>query len=389
MSLAALATDGPGLRVATRNICHLRQLERIAERFAAAGVPLMALKGAALLLTVYRRPQDRPMSDLDLMVRPEDADRAVELLTELGCQPGRPLVRRDFFPRFYYETEFFAGRSFPLRIDLHVRPFRPLRYARTVPNEAFWDDAQPVQVGRAEVLIPSAADMLIHLAAHSAIHANSRDTWLRDMCVWVDACRDAIDWDGFVERVGDWRLSWPVRGALDAVAQRFGAFMPEGVLTALARQRVTWRDRMALEQAPHDAETATGHLAADVLCTPGIGFVLAYLQASLWPDRVHMGEWYDRRHWGWLPTAHMLRLASPLLKRATPLWSRLFKTELAEKRVWPTGAVRRPRHSCGRVYCRGCYARLPGAGRQGALCPAFLRAECAVVGAEADRRQGD
>ena len=322
--------DGPGLKVATRNLCHLRLLERIAERFNAAGVPLMALKGAALLLTVYRRPQDRPMSDLDLMVHPEDAEQAVRLLEELGCQPGRPLVQRDFFPRFYYETEFFAGRSFPLRIDLHARPFRPLRYGQTVPQEAFWADAQPVRVGRASVLVPAAAHMLIHLAVHSAIHANSRDTWLRDMCVWVDANNYAIDWCCFSRHVEDWRLSWPVRHALEAVAERYGGFMPSGVMKAFARQRVDWRDRMALKQAPRDADAPTGHLITDVLCTPGVRFVLGYLWASLLPDRVHMGEWYDRRHWGWLPAAHLLRLASPMLKRVTPLWGRMFKAELAE-----------------------------------------------------------
>ena len=125
-SAKALSLASDDLAAAALNVCHLRLLERIATRFEAAGIPLMVLKGAALHLTVLNHPGDRPMTDIDLMVRPAHADRAIQLLRELRCRPGRPLVRADFFPRFYYETEFTAGRVLPLRIDLHVPSVSPL-----------------------------------------------------------------------------------------------------------------------------------------------------------------------------------------------------------------------------------------------------------------------
>jgi len=111
-------------------------LERIAARFNKAGVPLMALKGAALNLTLYDRPDARPMADLDLMIRPEDVDQAFALLEELGGLRGEALVREDFFPRFHYEVEYTVGTIYPVKIDLHIRPFRPLRYAQSVPTNA-------------------------------------------------------------------------------------------------------------------------------------------------------------------------------------------------------------------------------------------------------------
>ncbi|MCH7841037.1 MAG: nucleotidyltransferase family protein [Planctomycetes bacterium] len=133
--------DQPRLLPALRNIRMMHLLERIAARFHEAGVPLMVLKGAALNLAIYDEPSDRPMDDIDLLVRPRDHDRAAVLLEQLGCLRGGHLVRDDFFPRFHYESDHTAGTIDPVKIDLHVRPLRPLRYSRLNPDEALWRDA--------------------------------------------------------------------------------------------------------------------------------------------------------------------------------------------------------------------------------------------------------
>ncbi|MCK4659750.1 MAG: nucleotidyltransferase family protein [Phycisphaerae bacterium] len=330
-------TPADRLRTRTANVCLMRLLERIATRFNQANVPLMALKGAALNLTIYDQPDHRPMADLDLMVKPEDAETAVRLLEELGCRPGRPLMREDFFPRFHYETELIAGHIYPMRIDLHVRPLRPLCYARRVDPEALWRGAEVVQAGRAEVLIPSLEDMLIHLAAHSSVHANIRPLWLADIKIWADAWRDRIDWDRFLEHVRSWGLVLPVRQAIARTEEAFGEVCPPEVRVRLLQEPVTWRDRLALRQAPRDAEHPAAHVLVDAVCTPGWWFVLCYLWAVLIPDRRHMGGWYSHRHWGWLPWAHVLRLVSPVLRRIPRLWTWFARIEVRESRTRAPG----------------------------------------------------
>jgi len=168
-----------------RNVRMMHLLERIATRFNEAKVPLMALKGAALNLTLYEQPDQRPMGDLDLMVRHEDIESACALLEAMGGLRGEPLVRDDFFPRFHYELEYTLGDIYPVKIDLHVRPFRPLRYARTVPDHALWQGAESVSVGKATVLIPSTEDMLIHLCVHAAVHGCSQRKWISEIGQWV------------------------------------------------------------------------------------------------------------------------------------------------------------------------------------------------------------
>lgn len=339
--------DGERLRTRTANVCMLRVLERVAMRFNAAGIDVMVLKGAALNLTVFRQPDERPMGDLDLMVRPEQVHDAIALLEELGCRPGRPQVRGDFFPRFYYEREFVFGGTYPVVIDLHVRPFRPLRYARKIPAEAFWSEAVELQVGAGWVLAPSFEDMLIHLAAHSAVHANERRMWLADIARWSSEWQETMDWDRFLAHVQVWGLALPVRDAIGKTEETLGPVCPATVRGRLSAMPVSWRDRLALRQAPRDSDHPAAHVLTNALCTPGVLFVLSYLRAVLLPDRGHMGEWYDRRHFGWLPVSYLLRVASPVLRRAPWLWQRLFKIEVRDGTAFGSGVF------AGRILAAG------------------------------------
>jgi hypothetical protein len=310
-----------------RNLRMMRLLERIAARFGEAGVPLMVLKGAALHLTLYEQPDDRAMADLDLMIRPEDVDRAFHLLEGLGGLRGEPLVRDDFFPRFHYEIEYTLGKIYPVKIDLHVRPFRPLRYSQIVPVDALWGRAQTVSIGRANILVPAADDMLMHLVVHASVHGFADGKWLTDIKRWGEVHGGDIDWDRFLTTVRQWRLALPVRKAFQRVQRDLGLVFPPQVASRLSRMRVNWRDRLALWQAPRDADHPVTHVAVNAVCTPGLGLVLAYLWAVLVPDRAHMADWYQRRHRGWLPCAHLLRFLGPISKRAPRLWAWCTKIE--------------------------------------------------------------
>ncbi len=333
------SADSPlnATRLALTNHRMMGFLRRIASRFNDAGVPLMALKGAALNLVLFERPDDRPMSDLDLLIRIDDVERAFELLEAAGALRGEPLVREDFFPRYHYESEFVAGRIAPVRIDLHVRPFRPLRYARVIPESALWERADSVTFGGAYVLVPSSEEMLIHLAAHSAIHGNGRMLWLQDIRRWILARESQIDWDRFLETASRWRLIHAVREALRKTENELGPVLPDDVRDRLAGMRTGWRDRLALRQAPRDADHPVAHVAVNTICTPGPRFVLGYLRANLLPDRAHMADWYGHEHHGWLVCGHALRWLSPLLGRFGQWWRRFRTIEVRNSGIHGVG----------------------------------------------------
>jgi hypothetical protein len=336
-------------------------LERIARTFNAAGAPLMALKGAALNLAICDGPGERAMSDLDLMIRPEHLDAARKLLEELGCLRGPPLVREDYFPRYYYETEYTAGAVWPMKIDLHVRPFRPLRYSRFIPPNAIWERAQTVRIGQASILIPAAEDMLIHLAVHAAIHGYADDKWIADIHRWADRRGKDLAWDRLAATAASWRLSWPVlhalrradeAGAVEAPGQDEGGRFPRVLLEQLAGARKNWRDRLALWHAPRDAAHPVRHVAVNVLTTPGATFALGYLWSVLVPAPQHMEECYRGRHRGWLLCAHLARWARPLLRRIPSLGRRFEMIETSRSAIHGLGVFATRRFDAGELIAR-------------------------------------
>jgi hypothetical protein len=308
-------------RIAAHNV-HLRQVLRpVIRAFDRAGVALMLLKGAALNL-VHRDGTDlRPMSDIDAMIRRDQVAEADELLRRTGFQPGRNLVRPDFFPTYYGETEYRSEPPASVRIDLHVRPFRPLRYVRTVPDDALWDDAQAVTVDDSRVLIPGPEDMLLHLAGHAAIHGGTRLLWLFDIRRLVDWSGPGIHWERIAERARRWRVAHPVCAGLAQAEAVFGPVIPPGAMRALQAPRVSLADRLALWQAPHDATHPVRHVLVNVLCTPGLTHRLGYLRAVLFPDRAHLGSLYRRRHRGWVPCAHAYRWSRAVARALRPPWA--------------------------------------------------------------------
>jgi len=301
--------------VALHNVCAMHVLERVAASFNQANLPLLLLKGAALNLTLYERPDERPMTDIDVLVRREQVDQACVLLEQSGCRRGAALVRADFFPRYHYETEYFAGQIYPIKIDLHVRPFRPLRYGRLLPPDAFWTDARPVRLGAARVLVPCPEDMLIHLAVHVAVHGSSRDAWLTDIERWVEVYGEQMDWNRLLKKVEAWHLALPVREALTYVAWERGVAVPAAVVERLQHMPANWRDRLTLWQAPRDLNHPVAHVLVDLVGAPGYAWKCGYLLALLFPGRAHMEQWYPRRHRLWLPCAQLVRWLWPLLRR--------------------------------------------------------------------------
>jgi hypothetical protein len=326
--------------VAARNLQIQSELERVLRTLEDAKVPVMLLKGAALNLTLYPRPDLRPMSDVDLLVRPEDAERAVAALLEHSWRRGRDLVREGFFPRYHYECELLGGSIAPLRIDLHARPLRPLRLARTMPTDAFWAGAETARVGSSQGMIAARETMFIHLAAHAAFHGCSRLLWLYDIKRFVDELGHTLDWDAVGRRSCEWRLLLALRQAIEAVTDCLGPFCPADVLRCLTGPGCGWRDRLTLWQAPRDAASPLAHVLVNLVCTPGIRYRFGYVTALLCPSPAHLAGLYPYRHRGWVPCAHVWRLVRATGRFVSMPWRLLMRAVHRTDTRWNVLATR-------------------------------------------------
>lgn len=309
-----LQLDSYRQHVSAANEYTLMRTEPVLRHLRAKGVSFMLLKGAALNASLYEHLDERGMVDIDLVIRPEDVERVDQVLVEAGCSRGPDLVREDFYPRYYYEREYATPDVPAVKLDVHCRPLRPLRYAQTMPADALWDDPREVMHGDVPVLMPSPENMLIHLTAHAAVHGSAGLKWLYDIQLWLERYGQEIDPASLADKCRRWKLALPVCRALERVACLFGESAP-GIVAAMrhAAGSANVLDRLALSQAPKDAGQPGSALLVNLLCTPGWRFRLGYLMAVLLPGRSHLEQIYPRRHPGWPLAAHVVRAVRRLL----------------------------------------------------------------------------
>ena len=315
---AAGQLDAFAEHVAAANTFSISRMSHIFARLLAAEVPFLVLKGAALNATVYPAAGLRGMADVDVLIRPEDAERVDGLLIDAGCCRGPDLVQDDFYPRYYYEREYLTPTVPAVKIDLHVRPFRPMRYGQTIGPEALWDDPMGVEIGSCQVQIPNPENMLILLCAHAAFHGLTELKWLYDIKVWLERYGATMDLKAVGAKCRRWGLSAVVRAALEKTLVVFAE--PSAVLIKAIHRiegRAKLLDRLVLWQAPRDEAHPIAHVLVNALCTPGVLHRLGYLAAVLAPGKHHLGQLYEGRHVGWPVVAHLVRVGRAMAKPFT------------------------------------------------------------------------
>lgn len=182
----------------------LGELGALLDACRAAEVEVLALKGSLLATGYYAEPGLRPMSDLDLLVRPADEARLLAVLAGLGYQPRERhwkhltlALPAGSGPVVYWHGDHPDN---PRSLDLHTRLHeRFLSLAYDLTDDAWAGSAPSLLLGRpARVLAP--ATLLHHLAIHATSDITDRRLrllHLHDIALVARALSHA-DWQALV-----------------------------------------------------------------------------------------------------------------------------------------------------------------------------------------------
>lgn len=201
------------------------------------GVAVLLLKGAALIAAHYGDPGLRPMADLDVMVREEDAERAIAILRGRGYAPAAPV---DAAARAMVHSAPFTRPGAP-PFDLHWRSFE------LEEDRVIWDGVVEMKYQGVTVRVPGPADQLLHACVLGSIWDwDAPQRWVLDAMAVVRSSGDRLDWGAFVARAIASRLSTGVHGSLRFLRLEFAVDVPEEVSAALAAAPATrWERRAA------------------------------------------------------------------------------------------------------------------------------------------------
>jgi len=252
--------------IVRRNLLLTHEGIRLQRLLAAAGIPALILKGFAVAQLAYGSVETKQTLDLDFLVPPDQAEKALRILELEGfvlSAPAKHLSRAQRQALFRYGRDIDLIRpSQRLRIDLQWRAaYNPALLRGVSANSP----AQAVTLsGSVTVRTLSSDDLFAYLCVHGAHHAWSRLKWLADLNAIVAA--DGTDVERLYRHAQHLGAGLCAGQALLLCQRLFGLNLPAPLATEIAAKRRAQRlvtIAMKAMTAPHaDTEHNDDVLAA-------------------------------------------------------------------------------------------------------------------------------
>ena len=167
------------------------QRDRLLRLLNAIGLRPVTLKGAALRISTYTDSAQRNFGDVDLLLPESEIDRAASSLVaagyDLGDQEVRARYRRDHF-------HYRLGNPSGFQVELHWALLPPGSSMDLSPERLLTRSLTIERSGEPAIRIPSAEDMVLHLASQET------EDWFSTIRRLVDIDRvvraeAAFDWE--------------------------------------------------------------------------------------------------------------------------------------------------------------------------------------------------
>jgi hypothetical protein len=262
-------------------------LVQVAETFASARIPFRVLKGPAVAHLDYPDPSLRDFGDIDLLVHPDDLDRAIAILLEQGYVRRFPEPRAGFDRRFTKSVS--VVNSDGRELDLH-RTLAAGVFGLRVKIGMLWDAPHAeFAVGGMTLHALGASERFMHACYHAALgNAPSRLVPQRDIAQML--LRGSVDPDRVKALASSWageaviahaiRTTWQTLQLTDVVALSVWA----------ATQTSRTRDARELRRATSPGYTHTARALDSLRAIHPLRDRLVYLSALAFPRRSYLND---------------------------------------------------------------------------------------------------
>ena len=125
------------------------------------GIQTIVLKGVPLAILNYKNHGVRPMADIDILVRPEQALLATDVLKKAGWSPTSTTSIQDHM-QYRHSLEFVNEAG--MEVDLHW--YFIFESRRVDSDTDFWNRAVPITIHNVPTYALDPTDMLFHVIVH-------------------------------------------------------------------------------------------------------------------------------------------------------------------------------------------------------------------------------
>lgn len=221
------------LKTLSRSMVLHNAFAQVGVEFNKNNIPFIALKGIFLSEWLYKDIGLRQFSDIDLLVKAEDGERCLVLLSAMGYKPRVASFVSDFVAsktdQIHYVPMELGGVSIEIHVKLHKN-----KEEYNLLLEHIWGNALPVTIDKVEANTLELSDMLIHLCIHLDKHfkgGHVQFTSFNDITNLLVTQASNIDWDEFIIRCNQYKCEDIVFKYLILVHKYFQAPLPEQIIS--------------------------------------------------------------------------------------------------------------------------------------------------------------
>jgi hypothetical protein len=192
-------------RTAAMNNFYLFECEKILKKMSNASIENILLKGFSYMQDIYGNTAARRMSDIDLLIRPDDRKEVMSYLRSEGYSeavtPSFRGSQHDFNNLSDIKGEaHFINKigALAVNIDLHWK-FRanfPMNDYLDLDRFPWWENCGTVLIGEISAKRLSPEMQFIHLALHFALHHQYTGLrWFVELGLFLKRFNAELDWE--------------------------------------------------------------------------------------------------------------------------------------------------------------------------------------------------
>jgi hypothetical protein len=193
------------------------------------GISVMAIKGLAHLLQLYKDKGARVMSDIDLMVSETNFNKTATILEDFGWKTFkcRPLKTYNF--RLVHALSYFDSDGNCIDLHSHLLHFDLRQHA----DENYWKAAEDCLFQNIPIKTLCMTDHFLHVCVHGLTLTDARSSlrWIVDAVFILR--KKSIDWNRLIFIAKEKNLSICLFSALSYLATHFSVPIPAMALETL------------------------------------------------------------------------------------------------------------------------------------------------------------
>ena len=271
-----------------RNLVLTEHWAELTALLARNRVAVITHKGMALVHTVYPDIGLRPMADIDLLIHPADLPTVKRVLRYAGYRtPGETMEAEEAFRGYGH----FVRDSTVVDLHWELAHYSRFEGIVCVDHDGLWKRIRPMAVGKAQGLMLSPEDMLLHLALHVTLGSEfGRLIWFADVDALLGRLGSSLDWERVLEEATRWRVRVLLGFTLQICQESLGTPIPPEILSRLlpGRLRIGLLDACVGTAWPPNLSGQVGDsriYLAEALIMDRLRHVFRILWWSLFPPR--------------------------------------------------------------------------------------------------------